>query len=266
MSTFPIQIDATQLVFRYFVIPGITPDWIDSRTVEALSLEPGPYNFQVAGGFFADFTFRVTSDGTVDYDPPFQTFLEGKGTSKLTVKGFEVILDARYLTGSGVLLVAPLTPADWISYKKCRMVPASFYQVQQGSGVVTSFTFKLELDGNFSYDPSYDISSGGFLAGIHTPILEFLGYPILVDSRAAGGQTLTIQSIWEVPLISTVVQFADLLPAPSFALQVDADLTKAVFSLDAQGIFHFDSSLSDYLELQTFKGLTLLKVKAPLPV
>jgi hypothetical protein len=167
------------------------------------------------------------------------------------------------------LLVIPSTNEDWITYKKCRMVPASHYSVQQGSGQVTSFQFKLGLDGNFSYDHdlSYDISNGGFLAGNHTSTLEFLGYPILVDARAAGGVGLTIQPIWGMPFTSTAVQFVNLLPAPRFTLQVNSGVpTRAVFSLNIQGTFSFDnSSLSPYLELQKFHGLTLLKVKAPLP-
>lgn len=263
MSTFPIQIDATQLVYRFFIIPGITDVWTDSRNVQTLALQPGTYNFQVGSGYFADFTFSVTPEGTVDYDASFDAFLSGRGSSTLTIVGFQVTLDARYLSGSGILLVVPLTNDDWITYKTCRMVPASFYSVQQGSGEVTSFTFKLGVDGNFSYDES---QFGGFLAGNGTSTLEFFGYPILVDARAAQGQGLTIVPIWGMPFTFTAVQFADLLPAASFALQVNSGVvTQAVFTLDPQGNFSFDSSLSPYLELDKFNGLTRLKVKGPLP-
>ena len=263
MSTFPIKIDATQLVYRGFFIPGITDHFINSRIVQSLSLQPGTYNFQVGSGYFADFTFSVTTQGTVDFDARFDTFLTGRGSSTLTIVGFQVTLDARYLSGLGVLLVVPHEAEDFITYKKCQMVPASLYTVQQGSGESASFNFKLGLDGNFSYDQS---QFGGFLAGNGTSTLEFLGYPILVDARAANGAGLTIQPIVGMPFTFTAVQFADLLPAPSFALQVNSGIvTKAVFSLDAQGKFSFDRSLSPYLELQTFNGLTLLKVKAPLP-
>jgi len=65
----------------------------------------------------------------------------------LRIDGLVVTLDARYLSGSGVLLVAPLTSDDWISYKTVRMVPASYYSVQQGSGEVGNFSFKLASTG-----------------------------------------------------------------------------------------------------------------------
>ena|SRR5436190_8045583 len=266
MTTFPIQIDATELVYRYFLIPGVTPNWISSRTIQTLALEPGTYNFQVGSGYYTDFTFSVASAGTVDYDTNFDAFLTGRGSSTLTIVGFRVTLDARYLSGSGILLVVPLTNDDWITYKTCQMVPASSYSVQQGSGEVTSFAFKLELDGTFSYDSCYDGGNGGFLVGNGTSTLEFLGYPILVDARASNGAGLTIQPIWGMPFTFTAVQFANLLPAQSFALQVNSGIvTKAVFSLDIEGNFSFDSSLSPYLELEKFNGLTLLKVKGPLP-
>src|SRR5438105_4830006 len=247
MSTFSIQIDATQLVYRDFIIPGKT-DWISSRTIQTLALEPGGYQFQIGSGYFADFTFSVTSMGTVDYDPSFNAFLSGRGSPTLTIAGFPVTLDARYLSGAGVLLVIPGTNEDWITYKTCRMVPASYYSVQQGSGEVTSFAFKLGLDGTFSYDPSYDISSGGFLAGRGTSTLKFLGYPILVDARAAGGTGVTIDPIWGMASSPTSVLFANLLPAPFFAVGVTGTVSKgAPFSLDVHGNFSFDSSLSPYL-------------------
>jgi hypothetical protein len=271
MSTFSIEIDATQLVYRDFVIPGKT-GWISSRQVQTLALEPGEYNFQIASGYFADFTFLVTSKGAVDYDPKFGAFLSGKGTSKLTIPGLVVTLDARYLSGSGVLLVIPATNEDWITYKTCRMVPASSYSVQQGSGEVTSFSFKIEAGppssdgishGVFVYDEKL---YGGFVAGNGTSTLEFLGYPILVDARAAGGAGLTIQPIWGMPFAYTAVQFANLLPAPGFSLQVNSGVvTRAGFLLKPNGEFWFDPSLDPYLEFGTFHGLKLLKVKAPLP-
>jgi hypothetical protein len=202
--------------------------------------------------------------GTVDYDHSFDAFLSGRGTSTLTVNGFAVTLDARYLSGSGVLLV--VGGADWIAYRTVRMVPASYYSVQQGSGVVADFQFKLGLDGHFAYQPAYDYGAGGFLRGNGTSTLEFLGYPILVDARAAGGAGLTIQTIWGMPFAYTAVQFANLLPASYFALQVNSGVvTNAQFKLSASGVFSFSPSLAPYLALDTFDGLTRLRALGPLP-
>jgi hypothetical protein len=262
-----IEIDATALVYRYFVIPGVTPQWVESRSaVRTLSLAPGRYNFQVASGYYADFTFDVTAQGTVDYAAGCDAFLQGRGTSRLTIAGLEVTLDARYLSGSGVLLVVPSTSEDFIVHRTVRMVPASYYSVQQGSGQVASFSFRLGLDGRFAYDPSFDASRGGFLAGQGTSTLQFLGYPLLVDARLAGGVGLTVHPVWGLPFTLTQVQFLDLLPAARFVLQTESGvLTQAQFALDPDGRFHFDESQASWLRLSRFNGLSRLEVLAPLP-
>ena len=77
MSQFSIQIDATSLFYRHFAIPGITPSWIDSRVVQTLQLNPGTYNFQVGSGYYADFTFEVTTEGKISYDAKFNSISLG---------------------------------------------------------------------------------------------------------------------------------------------------------------------------------------------
>lgn len=264
-ATFPVSVDATQLMYRFFVIPGVTSGWVDSRTVQPFNLAPGQYAFQVGSGYYADFTFTVTPTGTVDYSTSFDTFLSGRGTNTLKINGLVVTLDARYLSGSGVLLVAPLTNEDWISYKTVRMVPASYYSVQQGSGEVANFAFKLGIDGNWSYSTSYDASAGGFLSGNGTSTLTFLGYPLLVDARAAGGSGVTIQPIWGMPFSTTSVEYACLLPAQSFAVQVRSGaVSGAAFSLSQSGAFSISPSASSLIALDTFHGLTRLKAVAAL--
>jgi hypothetical protein len=261
--TFPIKIDASRLVYRYFIIPGVTSNWVDSRTIQSFNLAPGEYSFQVASGYYADFTFRVTPLGMIDFSVAYDGFLSGRGTSTLTIDGLSVTLDARYLSGSGVLLVVPAT--DWITYTTCRMVPASYYSVQQGSGVVANFSFKLGVDGHWSYSAANDVAVGGFLAGAGTASLAFYGYPLLVDARAAGGTGVTVQTIWGMPFSPTSVEYANLLPAQYFALQVRSGVvSSASFSLAPNGTFTIDPTATSLLSLDTFHGLRRLNVIAPL--
>jgi hypothetical protein len=264
-TTFPIKVDATRLFYRYFVIPGVTSTWTDSRTVQTFSLAPGSYSFQIASGYYADFTFRVTATGAVDYDSAYDGFLSGRGSSTLAIDGLVVTLDARYLSGSGVLLVAPLTNDDWITYRSVRLVPASYYSVQQGSGEVATFSFKLGVDGRWSYNAAYSVSAGGFLDGAGTSTLTFYGYPVLVDARAAGGAGVTIQPIWGMPFSPTAVEYACLLPAQSFALQVRSGVvSSASFALAPNGTFTIAPSATSLLAADSFNGLRRLKVIAPL--
>jgi len=262
-GTFPVKIDATPLVYRYFVIPGVTSNWVDSRTVQSFDLAPGVYSFQIASGYYADFTFRVTPLGTIDYDVAHNGFLSGRNTSTLTIAGLSVTLDARYLSGSGVLLVIPTT--DWITFATCRMVPASYYSVQQGSGVVADFNFQLDVNGHWQYKAPYDVLNGGFLAGAGSSTLGFYGYPLLVDARAAGGTGVTVQTIWGMPFSTTSVEAANLLPAQYFALQVRSGIvSQATFSLSQKGVFTIDSGAMSLLSLDTFHGLQRMNVIAPL--
>jgi hypothetical protein len=269
--SFSIQIDTTQLFYRFFIIPGITPNWVDSRVVQTLNLEPGKYSFMVASAVFADFSFTITSDGKVSYENAFDSFLSGRGTSVLTIVGLEVTLDARYLSGAGVLLVCPLTNDDWIRNRTIRLVPAS-YQVQQGSAVACDFVFALKPDGTFSYDSSMDLAVGGFLNGNGTTKLEFYGYPILVDSRISidaqasdpePAWGVIVQPIWDMPFSKTGIQYTDLLPAKGFQIQnKSAILSTAIFDLSTNGTLSFDPSLP--LKVDTFKGLNRLTVTGAL--
>jgi hypothetical protein len=110
MSTFPINIDGTRLFSRFFIIPGVTPELIDSGTVKTLDLAPGDYGFQIQSGVFTDLSFTVTPQGTLDYDHSCDAFLGGRGTSSLQLIGLEVTLDASSLSGAsgggGVLLAS----------------------------------------------------------------------------------------------------------------------------------------------------------------
>jgi hypothetical protein len=263
----PINIDARQTEYGYFIVPGIVSDWIDARIAQTLRMAPGTYPFQIQGGSYADFTFNVTSAGTISYDAKYRTFLAGEGTTTLTVVGLPITLDARRLSSIGVILTQmPPTKSGWIRQHQIRLVPESYYQVQQGSGEVSPFTFKVGLDGNITYAADLDVSKGGFLRGNNTTTLEFVPYPICVDTRAAGGIGVILQPIWGMPFSYTHTTLAYLLPDQWFQIQVDSGIvTKAAFTLDLHGTFSFDPSLTPYLRLTTSHGIPLLTALGPLP-
>ena len=71
--------------------------------------------FIAGSGYDADITFTTTTTGIVDYASSLNGFLSGRAITTLRIDGLVVILNARYLSGSGVLQVAPLTSDDCIS-------------------------------------------------------------------------------------------------------------------------------------------------------
>jgi hypothetical protein len=65
MSTFPIAVDATRLFHRSFIIPNVTPDFVDARSIQTLEVSPGNYSLQVQSGIFSDLAFTVSPDGKI---------------------------------------------------------------------------------------------------------------------------------------------------------------------------------------------------------
>ncbi len=261
----PLRVDATRLFYRRMYLPGVTgPAGVDATTtVPMVRVLPGSYSYQFASGYFADFRFTVTLAGTIDYSPDYATFLSGAGGSTLTLTGLPVTFDARRLSGSGVLFAdMPVISADWIRHREIRLLPASHYRFQQGSGQVAPFTVKLGLDGRFTYAAGF----GSFLRGNGTATLEFLGYPVCVDTRAAGANGVTIYPIWAMPYDTSGTQIAYLLPGARFTLVTrSGGLTRAGFSLSVDGKVGIDSSLSSYLRAERSGDLAVVTALGPLP-
>jgi hypothetical protein len=232
MAKFPIQIDATNpdLVFNRFRIPGVDDDPNvphqafdhDATVVNTIDLESGADIFiQIQSGIaFPPWSFRVTAAGMVDYNPSFDNFLSGRGTTKLTINGFEVTLDARRLGTGGVVMLNIAEKFGFINFRKVRMTPQfglhTGYGVLQASGVVGNFEFGLGLGGLFEYDRALDISSrSGFLAGQRTTTLEFYGFPVALDGRAADPPGIILDSLGAVPGFR-VIEAVALLPGAGY--------------------------------------------------
>ncbi|MFD1045751.1 hypothetical protein ACFQ1S_09345, partial [Kibdelosporangium lantanae] len=262
-GSFPIRIDATQLMYRVFIIPGVTQQ-VDSRVVQTINLRPGNYGIQVQSGRYTSFGFRVTPAGRVDYDPKFDSFVSGRNDSTLTISGVPVTIDVSNLSGSGVIFAnMPQTHADWIVRRQVRMVPQPGYTVQQGSGEVAAGGFNVELDGRVTYPAALDVTNGGFLRGNGTPTIEFVGYPLCIDARAMGAGSLTLDPIWGIPVSRTRLQQVNLLPAQFFNMYVGGARSSLQFTLAADGTFSYPSSEAGNLSLTRSNGLAVLTVLKP---
>jgi hypothetical protein len=253
MTQFPIAVDATQLFFRYFCIPGITGGLTDGRRVQIVQLVPGDYSYQFQSGNFADFGFTVTPQGTVDYDHSCDAFLGGRGTATLRLLGLEVTLDALSLTGAdnggGVLLASVgMTNDDWIQRQTVRLLPQKSYLVQQSSGRMARLEFALQRDGRFSYGSELDVARGGCLAGAGTTTLTLRGYAVSVDATAVSN-LLLILPIWGATPALDGKTTVTVLPADSFILELDSGVTDLAFSVDTTGTVLLDPAMTDLLEL-----------------
>ena len=271
MSTFPITIDATQLNLchkQLLLWAGGEPqgDWFDTGVAQTFQIQPGGCKFQIGSGTFAAFTFSVTPDGLVEYDPRLNNFVAGAGTSALTLAGLKVTLDARYISSLVTYVIEIYMRGDHITNTTWNMLPAE-YSLIVGSGQRANFNFSLNGDGHFAYDPAYECKpdgSGGFLRGAGTSVIEFLGYPFLVDARAAGDGAGFVEL--GLGLSPSAVQFANLLPAPGYEIWYKSSGERAAFDLNIDGKVSLPKKVKPPLiQVKKFHNLALLVIAPKQP-
>lgn len=259
-TVFEIQIDARKLYYTYFILETVNSSFErkNSREVVTLKLPAGKYYYQVSSA--ASFSFEVTSEGKIDYNPELYTFLRGRGTTELIVDGLEVTIDARYLTGSGIIVDVNAPEVPFVIFEKLRLLPLAKTYLEQGSGLVASFTYGLDVNGNFSYDQAYDLNQGGFLGGQGTSTLIFYGYPVVIDTRASKAPVLLLAEIANSNISpSKKVLIANLLPVNGIALNIDSGVvTKSSFGVNIDGKLIVDSDSASSFTVSEFKGIPLL--------
>jgi hypothetical protein len=254
---FPITINTSGLTFPLFIIPGHSSDFQDGSLSPVVNLPAGPHSFQQASGYYADFQFEVTTAGTVDYDPKFDAFLSGRGTSTLTVGGFTIELDISALSHGLLPLIAGAN--DFLmpdTVHRLVLPPASFYSFVAGSGLVASFIFGVDLAGHVVIDPKY----AGFAEGVGSQRLTIRGYPIRIDGRRLTHGLLPLMLRRNDDFLSqTEVHSLTLIPAESYGFQpgsgVVADMS---FAVDLNGLLDYPASCDGFLSGRGSDRLTLL--------
>ena len=280
MTSFNITLDATQLTYRgylvvnfaisndnVFPLTGISGWTLNSRPY-TVALAPATYTFQVGSGSVDTFNFVVTPEGIITIDEEDQSYLTVEGGTKLIVRGFEVKVDARYITGQVVWNSNLYQGQPPIVFNTFRMIPMTGYAFAMQDNC--SFSVSIDKNGLFQYDPLgifqnaqlFDYSNGGFLQGQGTSTLTLLGYPLLIDARNAGGTGVAL-----LPpdayggFTSTDVMFANILPMPGFELNLGYGPNPAAyFLMDLAGNIAPKTELPYRFSLDKFHGITRLTV------
>ena len=175
------------------------------------------------------------------------------------MRGFEISFDARYLSGPTTLFVLP--DGVPVLNTKIRLLPASAYVLEQGSGSVARWRLKVGLDGKLAYDAPLDVAHGGFLAGKGTSRLQLFGYPLLVDARASQATSVTIVPTGAVTSSTTDVTFVNLLPTDNVALQLDT--TRIPFVVAFNGSLSVAPTLASLVRFDHYHGLARMTVLRP---
>ncbi len=255
---FPIAFDTSSLTYPMFLIPGIDTDFHNGAFAPTLQLPAGIYSFQQASGYFADFQFEVTPEGTVDYagtlDATEGGFLSGKGGATLKVNGFPVELDGTALSHGLVPMIAGslsfLLPDTVHSLV---LLPASHYGFYATSGVVAEFEFRVNLEGKVEIDPAF----AGFaeVEGSHRLVLH--GYPIQIDGRRLTNDLVPLLDP-ATPLSRAIVNTLTLLPGAGYGLQPGSGLVAdSWFEVTLDGTLQYSPSYDGFLEGRGSSTLTI---------
>ncbi|MFI5952698.1 hypothetical protein [Cryptosporangium sp. NPDC051539] len=208
-----IRIDTGQLTYPKFLIPGITPAEVDGSTPAVLSLAPGTYGFQQMSGVISDLRFTVRDDGTLDYDPRFDAYAGGRGTTTLIVRGVPVTVDTSALSHGLLPMILGGTALD-PGVHDLRLVPAAGHRFQPASGIVADFTMDVTSDGTVETDPRF----AGF-AHTDGARLTITGYPITLDFAALSHGLLPMLLGWAGPSLPPGVHELSIIPGEHYRFQ-----------------------------------------------
>ena len=240
---FSIQIDATQPTSSFFRIPNVTDNFVEGKDIRSFDLEPGTYAIVLSSSGSVFVTFQVTAEGTVLYEEAYNPVVTGRYSNTLKIIGFAVTLNASGLSNPRVKLYG--SGSDFITQEPLRLAAGSYSLLLQ-SGGVTDFTFTVEQDGTFGYDPKFDVGQGGFLQGLGSNTLKLTGYPIKVDPRELAYHQFFIPGAMFDFEDSSSVRTLMLLPA-SYPFQTP-ERTQITFQVTQQGKVDFDTSLDACLK------------------
>ncbi|NUP00044.1 MAG: DUF11 domain-containing protein [Nonomuraea sp.] len=238
--THPITINPTGLSYTEFGVPG--HGWHDGRTAETLSLLPGEYTYLVPiGGEGAG--FRVTAEGTVDYDDP--RLLTGRGTATLTARGLAVSFDGSRLSYAS-LGVSGTGWWDAAQVRTLRLFPGPHSYLAAG---VASVPFRVTGAGLIDYDAAYD----GVVSGDGTDRLTAHGHPVTVDGTGLSyaGFGVTSAGYYD----ARQPRVLHLLPGPHAYLAPGVTAPSPQFRVTADGRVDVDAEWSARL---TGTGTTTL--------
>jgi hypothetical protein len=252
---FPIAINTSALTFPLFLIPGQS-DFQDGSLAPTLMLSAGTYSFQQASGYYTNFQFQVTPTGTLDYDAKFDAFLNGRGTSTLTVAGFTVEVDLTALSHGLLPIVAGAK--DFLMPDQVHqlvLVPASFYGFQPGSGIVADFTFEVDLNGNVVVDPKY----AGFADSLNSR-LTIHGYVVQFDGRRLTHGLLPLAAIPNNDFLPPIaVNFLTLIPCRYYGFQPGSGIVADMsFDVGLDGLIDYPADCDGFLQGRGSSLLTLL--------
>ncbi|MFB7915950.1 Ig-like domain-containing protein [Streptomyces sp. NPDC056061] len=225
---------------------GLVDGAADPPPVVELPVGTG-YRLRLGDGITAAVAFDVRADGTLDFASPYDVFLTGRGSRRLTVRGAPVLVDARSLDHPltpDLPGAAPLAPDRT---HELRLLPASGYRLRVEAGTADGgLGFSVTADGRVRLSPE---AAG--LAEAAGDTLTVRGRTVTVDGRGLSHGLLPVG----VPgaaagafLSPADLHRLTLLPAAGFGFHagpgVPADFS---YTVRRDGTVDYDTSCDAFL-------------------
>jgi len=267
----PESARALKTSFEKFFIPGA----FDATKVQTLALQPGRFGFQVQSEGRSALEFQVSNSGEIYQLTPesASAFVDGVGTSRLTVTGFDVTLDAQCLS-TGVLLENTETDGHFHALRTLRLLPGR-YAIQDISGGRPKIPFDLDDQGTVTLT---DPADAGVAAIRGTSTIKYFGFPVLIDARnvdQVGGNRVDGVGISAnnelIAFNISKVLFVTLLPGDfEVSLTSGVEHSGIIFSIDQMGNLGFDPTSGNNSSLQiqriTIPALRIVGTEEPCPL
>ena len=182
-----IKIDATALTPQIFLLDYKAP-WFSTQSVDSHELLPGKHLFVTSHNTAGrqPTAFTVTQEGTVDYAPEYESFMGGRGTDTLVLKGVTIRIDATALSYQVINIFGWKSPTQVIALT---VMPGrhEFIAPSDVAGY-NYFYFQVSSNGAVDYDQAWDEIVGG--RGTSTLVLK--GRRITVNARALSGASIDV--------------------------------------------------------------------------
>ncbi len=245
-------IDATAMTAPTFSVGGVGSFATDTPVVEILT--PGIYSVQEASG--GVHLFEITATGQVSYEAAKEPFFDGLGTSKLTLVGYSVDIDATAMSAGG-FSIGGIGGFSSTTVQSFTSLPGT-KSIEEGSEGVHFFEV-TEAD-----TIGYEAAKEPFFDGSGTSQLTLVGFSIDIDATALGPEEF---SLGGVGLFSTdSVQTVIMLPGgpltgdKSFS---HPDVGLFFYEVDDDGLLEYEVSLDAILSGRGTNTLAVTPAVAP---
>ncbi|MFD3663625.1 Ig-like domain-containing protein [Streptomyces sp. NPDC058659] len=207
------------------------------------------YGLRLGDGTTAVVTFDVREDGTLDFAPEHDAFLDGRGGHHLTVRGVPVTLDARALDHPLTPELPGAGPLSSDRVHELRLLPSATYRLLVEAGTsVGALAFSVAPDGQVQL--TLKATEAG-VAEATGSTLTIQGRTVTVDGRSLSHGLLPVG----VPdagmgsfLSPDTVHRLTLLPAAGYTFHAAPGLAADFsYTVRADGNVDYDPSCDAFL-------------------